>query len=117
MTQFIPDSSFPLYDLLLSKCNKLIEEDPSKVDIKLEEVREMIDGIHSFDQDKLEHTFVIIRTHSLRNEKAKAFDTPYKGERINFIQNGNGDVKFDIRMMPPLLRRMLLEFVRMNNSN
>jgi hypothetical protein len=117
MTQFIPDTSFPLYDLLLSKCNKLIEEDPSNVDIKLEEVRELIDSIQSFDQDKLEHTFVIIRIHSLRNEKAGVFDTPYRGERLNSTQSGDGNVKFDIRNMPPLLRRMLLEFVRMNKTN
>ena len=118
MTQFISDSSFPLYDLLLKKCNKLIEEDPTKGDITVEEVREMIDGIQSFDKDRIEHVFVIIRIHSLRNEQTKVFDTPYKGNRINNTNEGDGDIKFDVRYMPPLLRRMLLEFVRMNdNSN
>jgi hypothetical protein len=117
MTQFIPDSSFPLYDLLLNKCNKMIEEDPSKADITVQEVREMIDGIQLFERDIIEHVFVIIRVHSLRNEQTKVFDTPYKGNRINNTTGGDGDIKFDIRNMPPLLRRMLLEFVRMNSSN
>ena len=118
MAQFIPDTSFPLYDLLLNKCNKMVEEDSTKEDITVQEVREMIDGIQSFDKDRLEHVFVIIRIHSLRNEQTKVFDTPYKGQRINGINGGDGDVKFDVRYMPPILRRMLLEFVRMNtNSN
>jgi hypothetical protein len=118
MEQFIPDTSFPLYDLLLKKCTKLIEEDASKADITVQEVREMIDGIQSFEKDRLEHVFVIIRIHSLRNEQTKVFDTPYKGHRINTTNGGDGDIKFDVRYMPPLLRRMLLEFVRMNtNSN
>lgn len=110
------DTSFPLYSLLLNKCTKLIEEDPKNKDISIEEVREMIDGIHTFDKEKMEHVFVLIRVHSLRNEKAKVFDVPFSGERINTSQTGEGDVKFDIRNMPPLLRRMLLEFVRMNKN-
>lgn len=110
------DTSFPLYDLLLKKCNKLIDENPNNKDITLEEVREMIDGIHTFDKEHMEHVFVIIRIHSLRNEKAKVFDVPFSGERINTSQTGDGDIKFDIRNMPPLLRRMLLEFVRMNKN-
>ena len=114
----LTDSSFPLYELLFNKCNKIIHEDPSKGDISIEEVREMIDGIHKFEKDQMEHVFVIIRIHSLRNEKTKVFDTPYKGNRINNINGGDGDIKFDVRYMPPLLRRMLLEFVSMNtNSN
>lgn len=112
----LEDSSFPLYDLLLKKCNKLIEEDNINKDISIEEVREMIDGIHGFDKEQMEHVFVIIRIHSLRNEKTKVFDVPFSGERINTSQTGDGDVKFDIRNMPPLLRRMLLEFVRMNKN-
>jgi hypothetical protein len=111
------DSSFPLYDLILAKCNKMIEEDPSKADITIEEVREMIDGIQTFERDIIERVFVIIRIHSLRNEEAKVFDTPYRGHRINNTNGVDGDIKFDIRNMPPLLRRMLLEFVRMNSSN
>ena len=111
------DSSFPLYELLLNKCNKMIHEDPSKSDISIEEVREMIDGIHSFDKDKIEHVFVIIRIHSLRNEKSQVFDTPYSGQKVQNLKNEEGDIKFDIRNMPPILRRMLLEFVRMNNTN
>ena len=110
------DTSFPLYSLLLNKCTKLIEEDPKNKDISIEEVREMIDGIHTFDKEKMEHVFVLIRVHSLRNEKAKVFDVPFSGEKINTSQTGEGDVKFDIRNMPPLLRRMLLEFVRMNKN-
>ncbi len=113
---FIDDTSFPLYDLLLKKCNKLIEEDSKNKDISIEEVREMIDGIQILDKEKMEHVFVIIRIHSLRNEKAKVFDVPFNGERINMSQTGEGDIKFDIRNMPPMLRRMLLEFVRMNKN-
>ncbi len=113
---FIDDTSFPLYDLLLKKCNKLIEEDSKNKDISIEEVREMIDSIQRLDKEKMEHVFVIIRVHSLRNEKAKVFDVPFNGERINMSQTGEGDIKFDIRNMPPMLRRMLLEFVRMNKN-
>ena len=113
---FSEDTSFPLYSLLLNKCTKLIEEDPKNKDISIEEVREMIDGIHTFNKEQMEHVFVLIRVHSLRNEKAKVFDVPFSGERINTSQTGDGDVKFDVRNMPPLLRRMLLEFVRMNKN-
>jgi hypothetical protein len=112
--ELIDETSFPLYDLLLKKYNKMVEEDPSNKDIKFEEVREMIDGIMSFDREKMEHVFVIIRIHSLRNEKTRVFDIPFNGERINMSQTGEGDIKFDIRNMPPELRRMLLEFVRIN---
>ncbi len=110
------DSSFPLYDLVLKKCNKLIEEDPKNKDISIEEVREMIDGIHSFNKEQMEHVFVIIRIHSLRNERTKVFDVPFNGERQNMSQTGEGDIKFDVRNMPPILRRMLLEFVRMTRN-
>ena len=113
---FSDDTSFPLYDLLIKKCHKMIEADPKNKDINIEEVREMIDGIHTFNKEQMEHVFVIIRVHSLRNEKAKVFDVPFSGERINASQTGDGDVKFDIRNMPPILRRMLLEFVRMNKN-
>ncbi len=113
---FSDDTSFPLYDLLLKRCNKLIEEDSKNKDISIEEVREMIDGIQILDKEKMEHVFIIIRIHSLRNEKAKVFDVPFSGERINTSQTGEGDIKFDIRNMPPILRRMLLEFVRMNKN-
>jgi len=95
----------------------MIEEDPSKADITVQEVREMIDGIQVLERDIIERVFVIIRIHSLRNEDAKVFDTPYRGHRINNTNGGDGDIKFDVRNMPPLLRRMLLEFVRMNSSN
>jgi hypothetical protein len=112
----LTDSSFPLYELLFNKCNKLIHEDLSKGDISIEEVREMIDGIHRFEKDQMEHVFVIIRIHSLRNEKTQVFDTPYKGEKVKNFSSEEGDIKFDVRDMPPILRRMLLEFVRMNNN-
>uniref|UniRef100_A0A6C0DIZ0 NET domain-containing protein n=1 Tax=viral metagenome TaxID=1070528 RepID=A0A6C0DIZ0_9ZZZZ len=113
---FSDDSSFPLYDLLLKRCNNLIEENPANKDITIDEVREMIDGIHRFDREKMEHVFVLIRMHSLKNENAKVFDVPFGGEKINMSQTGEGDIKFDIRNMPPILRRMLLEFVRMNRN-
>jgi hypothetical protein len=113
---FPDDTSFPLYDLLLKKCNKLIEEDSKNKDISIEEVREMIEGIHRFDKEKMEHVFVIVRLHSLRNEKTKVFDVPFNGEKINMSQTGEGNIKFDVRNMPPNLRRMLLEFVRMNKN-
>ena len=115
-TDFMDETSFPLYDLLLKKYKKLVEEDRSNSDITIEEVREMIDGIRSFDREKMEHVFVIIRIHSLRNEKSKVFDIPFNGERINMSQTGEGDIKFDIRNMPGDLRRMLLEFVRINKQ-
>jgi hypothetical protein len=94
----------------------MIHEDLSKGDISIEEVREMIDGIHRFEKDQMEHVFVIIRIHSLRNEKTQVFDTPYKGEKVKNFSSEEGDIKFDVRDMPPILRRMLLEFVRMNNN-
>jgi hypothetical protein len=52
----------------------------------------------------------------LRNERTKVFDTPFKGQRLSGSVGDDGDIKFDVRNMPPLLRRMLLEFVRMNNE-
>ena len=110
------DSSFPLYDLLLDKYNKLVKEDIKYGDITVEEVREMIDGIQSLQEERLERVFVIIRIHSLRNENTKVFGVPYKGEKLSCTEEG-GDIKCDVRNMPPELRRMLLEYVRMNTLN
>lgn len=105
-------SSFPLYDLLVTKYNKLIKEDPSNKDISFEEIREMIDGVMTMEKEHIEHVFVLIRIHSLKNENIDAFDTPYKGEKMD-PDSDNTNIKFDVRNMPPMLRRILLEYVRM----
>jgi hypothetical protein len=108
----VEETSFPLYDLLLSQ----VAKDNTKEDITLEEVRELIDGVRNFDKNTLDMVFVLIRIHSLRTTDTQMFQVPYKGEKINkssFDEN-ICDVKFDIRDFPPTLRKILLQFVRVH---
>jgi hypothetical protein len=107
----VEETSFPLYDLLLSQVTK-----DNKDDITLEEVRELIDGVRTFDKNTLDMVFVLIRIHSLRTTDTQMFHVPYKGEKINksSLDENVCDVKFDIREFPPTLRKILLQFVRVH---
>jgi hypothetical protein len=113
-----PDSSFPLYDHILNNVNKMIETDPRYEDISISEIRELIEGVQQMKKEALDCVFLIVRIHSLRQNQAKIFDVPYSGQKINqsLTDTNNCDVKFDIREFPPILRRMLLEFVRMDKN-
>jgi hypothetical protein len=114
----LTDTNFPLYDHLLERVNKLIQEDPSNADISMGEIPELIQGVAMMDKMARDCIFVIVRIHSLRENQAKVFEVPYSGEKINksSTDENNCDVKFDIRTFPPILRRMLLEFVRMDRN-
>ncbi len=109
------DSTFPLYDVIISKVNKLIKDDPEKSDITIPEVREVIDCVYKMDKISLDSVYVLIRIHSLRNEGLNSpFNIPYSGkvaEQSSTEEKQN--IVFDIRHFPPILRRILLEFVRM----
>ena len=50
--------------------------------------------------------------------ETKIFDVPYSGQKINQSSSdeNNCDIKFDVRSFPPVLRRILLEFVRMDKN-
>ena len=109
------DSIFPLYDTILSKVNKLITQDDTKKDITVPEVRELTESIYNIDKTSLEYIYLLIRVHSLRNEGLESpFVFPYGGK---IAENSSTDEKqnvvFDIKLFPPLLRRILLEFIRM----
>jgi hypothetical protein len=109
------DSTFPLYEHLLNLANKMIEDDKTKEDITVVEVREMIEGIHKMDKETLDSVYLLVRSHSLRNDYTKnPFSVPFSGQKSSTLQNEeNSNVTFDVRKFPPLLRRILLEFVRM----
>jgi hypothetical protein len=112
------ENNFPLYDHLYERVSKMIEQDPSQEDIKMNEVRELIEGFRDLDQKAKSYVFLICRIHSLRHSESKLFDVPYGGEKINksLTDENICDVKFDIRTFPPMLRRMLLEMVRMDKN-
>jgi hypothetical protein len=118
MTTDLTETNFPLYDHLLERVSKLIQENSINQDITLSEIGELIEGVRNMNKMALDCVFVIIRIHSLRENQAKVFEVPYSGEKINksLEDENNCDVKFDIRTFPPILRRMLLEFVRMDKN-
>jgi hypothetical protein len=104
------ENFFPVYDLLLSQvktnnnCNDPIE--PA-------ELKTIIDRISLLDKVGKDMTYVFIRIHSLRNSNSKLLDIPYKGEKFNEKVENNDiiiDAKFDLRMFPPILVRMLDRF-------
>ena len=78
---------------------------------------EIVESVRKMDKRGLDCVFVIIRIHSLRNEDVQIFDVPYKGEKVNKTSDNNCDVKFDIRVLPATLRRILLEFVRIHKNS
>ena len=96
----------------------MIKENPSNEDISMGEVRELIEGVQQMNKTALDCVFVIIRIHSLRETETKIFDVPYSGQKINQSSSdeNNCDIKFDVRSFPPVLRRILLEFVRMDKN-
>ena len=112
-------SNFPLYDHLYEKVMKMIEEDEHNRDIQMKEVDELLKGARLMSQTALQCLFMLVRIHSLRHSEDKLFDVPYEGKKINVSREDENkcDVKFDIREFPPLLRKILLEFVRLNNKN
>lgn len=112
-------SNFPLYDHLYEKVMKMIEEDEHNKDIQMKEVSELLNGARQMNHTALQCLFMLVRIHSLRHSEDKLFDVPYAGQKVNVSREDENkcDVKFDIREFPPLLRKILLEFVRLNNKN
>lgn len=111
-------SDFPLYDHLYEKVTKLIEEDTRNSDIQMKEVDELLSGVRKLSYVALQTLFMLVRIHSLRHSEDKLFDVPYAGKKVNVSKEDENkcDVKFDIREFPPMLRKILLEFVRLNNK-
>jgi hypothetical protein len=112
MSSATEDSSFPLYYHIVDGLKKA---DMYDKDITFEEIGEITSTVRTMDKNGLDCVFIIVRIHSLRNEDVKVFDVPYKGEKIT-KSAPESDIKFDIRVFPPELRRILLEFVRMYNN-
>jgi hypothetical protein len=111
-------SDFPLYDHLYEKVSKLIDEDTRNSDIQMKEVDELLSGVRKLNYVALQTLFMLVRIHSLRHSEDKLFDVPYAGKKINVSKEDENkcDIKFDIREFPPMLRKILLEFVRLNNK-
>jgi len=105
------ETSFPLYDHIY---NALVKNDQIDAEVSIQELSEIVEAVRRMDKNGLDCIFVIIRIHSLRNEDIKVFDVPYKGEKVNKRDDNNCDVKFDIRLFPTSLKRILLEFVRIH---
>jgi|LauGreDrversion4_2_1035121.scaffolds.fasta_scaffold1053002_1 hypothetical protein len=111
-------SDFPLYDHLYEKVSKLIDEDTRNSDIQMKEVDELLSGVRKLNYVALQTLFMLVRIHSLRHSEDKLFDVPYAGKKVNVSKEDENkcDIKFDIREFPPMLRKILLEFVRLNNK-
>lgn len=111
-------SDFPLYDHLYEKVTKLIQEDTRNSDIQMKEVDELLSGVRKLNYVALQTLFMLVRIHSLRHSEDKLFDVPYGGKKINVSKEDENkcDIKFDIREFPPILRKLLLEFIRLNNK-
>jgi len=111
-------SNFPLYDHLYEKVMKMIDEDEKNQDIQMKEVEELLNGARKMNHTALQCLFMLVRIHSLRNSEDKLFDVPYAGKKINKSKEDENkcDVKFDIREFPPLLRKILLEYVRLHEN-
>ena len=111
-------SDFPLYDHLYEKVTKLIQEDTRNSDIQMKEVDELLSGVRKLNYVALQTLFMLVRIHSLRHSEDKLFDVPYGGKKINVSKEDDNkcDIKFDIREFPPILRKILLEFIRLNTK-
>ena len=84
----------------------------------MKEVDELLSGVRKLNYVALQTLFMLVRIHSLRHSEDKLFDVPYAGKKINVSKEDENkcDIKFDIREFPPMLRKILLEFVRLNNK-
>jgi hypothetical protein len=109
--QNIPVTSFfPLYDLLLSQVNAASDKN---VPLTEDEIKKLIIDISSMDKIGSDMIYVWIRLHSLRNSHTKLLDTPYGGQKLDSKIQENDivcDVKFDLRVFPCILQKMLQRF-------
>lgn len=105
---------FPVYDLLFNQINSLSDKDRP---LDEGETKILINKINSLDKMGRDMIFVFIRLHSLRNSNSKLLDLPYKGEKLNNKVEGTEilcDVKFDVRLFPPILSRALDRFATLH---
>ena len=93
-------AAFPLYDHLVKKSHAHPLSDRDKL--------EFVDTLRTLDANTHELVYAIIRTHQVQTEPTTFYQLPYKSK-----QQKNG-IKFDFDQFPPLLQRILIEFVRMN---
>jgi|694.fasta_scaffold07870_3 hypothetical protein len=106
------NKSFFLYDQLLDQNKSSISK------LTNTELTELMTNIKSLDKTGQELVFVLVRTHSLKNNDCKIFDIPYSGEKTQVEndseqEDGSFDVKFDAKNFPIILQRILLTFSKM----
>jgi hypothetical protein len=97
--------SFPLYDILLKDCtsNQLI-----KIDLTIEQKKELISMIALIDEKGHQNIFTIIRIHGLKTNSGEIFDVPYDG------QKNVHDIKFNLDKLPLIVKHMIYQFVKIH---
>lgn len=101
----------PLYDTLLSSIRD------QKNPLEPSELKSLIKKIHTLDQDGMEKIYVLIRYHdmiSTQENHSSSSILPFDG-KIYFDESVNNDViEFDIEFIPPILQRILYNFVQLH---
>lgn len=101
----------PLYDTLLSSIRD------QKNPLEPSELKNLVKKIHTLDQDGMEKIYVLIRYHdmiSTQENYSSSSILPFDG-KIYFDESINNDViEFDIEIIPPILQRILYNFVQLH---
>ena len=94
-------SSFPLLNSLSGQIN----ED----EVTLEEKKDMIKAIKSFDKHKQELVYGLIRSHFIESGQ-HSVGLPYGGQEMKT------GPRFDLEKCPPDLQKILRKFVELNKD-
>lgn len=118
-------NNFPLYKILYDKASKDIKS------ISSQDIKKFIDFTKSCDDSQSEIIYTVIRIYELKNVKkssSQIYNIPYKGiisinnkeennekeeenEELKSDRNNNKNYTFDFNNFPPLLQKMLIQFI------
>ncbi len=96
------NTEFPLYDQMHSKYN------PTK-EISEEDKIFFTQNVKNLSQLEHEIIFALIRTHQVHNSNSSMLNIlPYNGKNLK------KGIKFDLDDLPPILKFIIVEFVKMH---
>ena len=94
-------NEFPLYDTLV--------KDISDKDITLQQKKDCITKLQSFNSKGYELLYVLIKIHSIKEGYGEIL--PYNGKFLD-----DKDIEFDIEQFPNKLKQMLYKFILLHNK-
>lgn len=91
-------ATFPLYDNLL--------RESSETDLLKKEKDDFVKLAKKIDVEGSELFYAVVRCHQLQTESDELFTSPYNSKMIK------GSLKFELDNFPPVLKRMLYNFLK-----